>query len=468
MPFPDPASRTFVVCRWIIWLASWLVPAPLRARWRNARTQQAWHWCLFLAETGALNRRNKQELARFCWSSFPAAFWLRYDREQFFTRWERVRRLPSFALGTIAAAALLMIAVSGIVPALHSLLSSPIPNPQQVEIISLDGKFRRVRSETLLDLAAAWKRSTLIDSVAPYSWAPSRLQTAQRVVPILSARVAPDFFQVLGLSATLGRTFDPRNASKCGDCVVLSHDIWRLQFHSAPQAVGREVFVDGTPRRIVGVLPANFHLLPADISVWMPLDAGTAPFSNFVERIGAVARTKAGTNEHRLELELADLSENAGYVFPASLLRVTSGPAELRRYMLSYVLLALLAVACAVLIVYAGSDDDLGRSPVLARDRLRWWSFFIGKTVLLLAATGMLAWSLVHRLSISIYGSIHPMTNPVALWLFLVLALAPLSSAIRDQQRRCRVCLRRLGTPIPIGAPGHVLETEHSYRATAT
>jgi hypothetical protein len=49
------------------------------------------------------------------------------------------------------------------------------------------------------------------------------------------------------------------------------------------------------------------------------------------------------------------------------------------------------------------------------------------------------------------------MTNGVGLWLFMILSIAPLSWAIRDQQKRCRVCLRRLGTPIPIGAPGHVL-----------
>ena len=49
------------------------------------------------------------------------------------------------------------------------------------------------------------------------------------------------------------------------------------------------------------------------------------------------------------------------------------------------------------------------------------------------------------------------MANGIALWLFLILSVAPLSWAIHDQQRRCRVCLRRLGTPIQIGAPGHVL-----------
>ena len=456
MPVPGPAQRTFAVCRSILWMASWLAPASARSRWRDAWTKQAWHWCLFLAETGALNSRNKRELAKFCWSAFPAALWLRFNREEFLRRADRLLGTPSFCLGTIAFGVVVLMLAGGIWPAVWSFISSPIPDPDGVQVISLEGKFRRVRSETLLDLAEAWKHSKLIEDIAPYSWAPAKLRAPRRAVPVLSARVAPEFFQVLGLRATLGRTFQPGDERACYDCVILSDEIWRLQFGGERAVIGRQVEVDGLPRKIIGVLPRNFHLLPAQISVWTLLDSGTPPFSNFVERIGAVARTRPGANEHRLETDLADLSENAGYVFPSSLVRVTSSPAELRRYLETYLLLVLLAVGCATLIVYA-RGGGVGRAPLSLRDRLRWWSFFVGKAVLLLAATGLLAWTVVHRLSIAVYGSIHPMTNAVGLWVFLIFSIAPLSWAIRDQQRRCRVCLHRLGTPIAIGAPGHVL-----------
>lgn len=457
MKFPSPAARTFAICRAILWLAGWLAPATQREQWRAARTKQVWHWCAFLAENGTLNRKNKAELARFCWSAFPAAFWLRFDRELFFRRADRLRRSPAFCLASIAAAVMVLILVGGVYHRMRSVLSSPISEADQVQVISLNGKFRRVRSETLLDLAEAWKRSKLIEEVAPFSWAPARLQTPQRSVPVLAARVAPEFFQVLGVHAGLGRTFQTGDARTCYDCAVLSDEIWRLQFRAESSIIGQQIAIDGVPRKVVGVLPANFHLLPAEISVWTLLDSGTTPFSNFVERIGAVARTKPGATERKLETDLADLSENAGYVFPASLLSVTSQPAELRRYIGAYAVLVLLAVGCAMLIVYARSDDGVGRAPLSLSDRLRWWSFFVVKTSLLLTATGLLAWIVVHRMSISIYGSVHPMTNAVGLWVFLIFSLAPLSWAIRDQQRRCRVCLRRLGTPIAIGAPGHVL-----------
>ena len=457
MGFPDPARRTFFSGRAVIWLASWIVPGRERLRWRESWTKQVWHWSQFLAESRQLNRERKLELARFCWSSFSAAFWLRFDREAFLSRQGRLQRSPKFCLTAIAFTLAFFAVLGGIVPVVRSFLSSSIPEPDRLCVISLDGKFRRVRSETLFDLASAWRSSKLLEAVAPYSWGPGTLLGSHRSISILSARVAPGFFQVLGLQAAHGRTFRAGDEQTCGGCVVLSDTIWRLQFHSDPAVVGRTATVDGAERLVIGVLPRNFHLLSPEIAVWTLLDSHSPPFSNFVERIGAIARMQPGATQQTVEADLADLTENAGYVFPASMLAVTSGAAEIRRYVVSLVLLILLAVLCAAWIVYARSGSAMGRSPSTLRDRLRWWSFFVTKSVLLLIVTGLLAWTTVRWLSISVYGSIHPMANAIVIWLFLVLSVAPLSWAIYDQQRRCRVCLQRLGTPIAIGAPGYVL-----------
>jgi hypothetical protein len=457
MPFSGPVQRTFWSCQCIIWLASWFVPVARRNQWRRTWTQQVWHWCHFLAESDQLNRARKLELARFCWSAFPAAFWQRVDHEEFFRHIGRLRRAPIACLGLIALLIAVLILAGGIVPAARSFISSPIPHPDPVYVISLNGKFRRLRSETLLDLAAAWKTSKLLDAVAPYSWGPASLHGQRRDVSVLAGRVAPTFFEVLGLKAALGRTFQAGDAQSCANCVVLSHEIWKLQFHGDPGLIGRHIWLDGSDRIVIGVLPRNFHLLSAEIAAWTLLDSTSPPFSNFVERIGAVARTKDGATEQRVESELADLSENAGYVFPASLLVVTSEPAQMRRYFGSYILFVFLAVGCAVLIVYARSGAALSRAPISLRDRTRWWSFFVAKSLLLLIATGLLAWITVRWLSVYLVGSFHPMANGIALWVFLVLSMGPLSWAIHDQQKRCRVCLRRLGIPIQIGAPGYVL-----------
>ena len=457
MRFPGPFGSTLASCRLIIWLASWIVPTRERQRWRDRWNRQIFHWWHFLVEAGQLSGAKQLELARFCWSSFPSAFWNRFDRDRFLGRWEQFRRSPSACLGVIALALIAVSLLGGIIPTVRSLVSSAIPDPDRLWVISLDGKFRRVRSETLIELAKAWKQSKLVEAVAAYSWGAGTLKVSHDPVQVLWARVAPEFFQVLQVNAALGRTLGAGDEQGCSNCVVLSDDIWRIQFHRDPGILGRAVLVDGIQRIVIGVLPRDFHILSPQIAVWTPLDYWAPSFTNSVERIGAVARVKPGVGGPNLEADLANVTENAGYVFPASLLVVTSGRVEMRRYMLFYLLFVLLAVACATLIVYARSDSDIGRAPLSLRDRWRWWSFFVAKALLLLALSCVVAWSLVHWFETYVAGSQLPLDNGIALWLFLAMSVAPLSWAIGDQQKRCRVCLRRLGTPVPIGAPGRVL-----------
>jgi MacB-like periplasmic core domain len=458
MQFPDPLRRTLLSCRAILWLASGLVPREHRAEWQGQRLRRIWHWINFLSETGQLNRENKLELARHCWGAFADAFWVRYDRKEFLLRLEHLFRAPATCLAVATLLVSVVVLAGGFIPAAQSRLSSAISRPDRVCVVSLNGKFRRLRSETLLDLASAWKGSKLLSAVAPYSWGPGRLAGEYRTVPILTARVAPDFFELLGVNAAAGRTFRTGDAQTCRNCAVLSHEMWKLQFASAPGVIGQRIMLDGSQKTVIGVLPRNFHLVSSDIAAWTLLDPAAPPFSNFVERIGAVARMKNGATPPQIEADLSDLTENAGYVFPASLLSVISAQEDNRRSLETYLLFLLLAVTCAVWIVYARhSERGLGRAPTSLPDGCRWWLFFVAKSLLLLVATCLLASATVRWVCVHLVGSIYPMANGVALWFFLVLAIGPLSWSIHDQQKRCRTCLRRLGSPIRIGAPGHVL-----------
>src|ERR1700741_2920 len=102
MSLPGPGQRMFAGCRSVIWLASWIVPRPQRATWRANWTRQGWHWSQFLAENDQPGRERKLGLARFCWSAFPSAFWLRFDQQEFRRRSEHLRRSPSTFLISIS------------------------------------------------------------------------------------------------------------------------------------------------------------------------------------------------------------------------------------------------------------------------------------------------------------------------------------------------------------------------------
>ena len=463
MRFPDPLRRTLWGCWSLIWLASWIVPQPKRRAWHRSRRNQVWHWAHFLAETGQLAGDHKIALARHCWDGFRDAWWLRFDRDTFLRRTGRMRGAPATCLTTLGTALLVALLASGSFSSLHSLLSSAIAHPDQICIVSIDGKgmngrFRRVRSETLLDLTSAWQQSKLVSTVVPYSWAPGKLNGADRTVSILVARVGPDFFDLLGVKAATGRTFQAPDSPRCGSCAVLSHQAWRDQFASDAGIVGQRILIDGNETTVLGALPANFHFLSSGIAVWKLIDGNTPGFSNFARRVGAVARLQPGSSPAKIQAELTDLSEDAGYRFPDSELQVTSVQEQWRDSLRAYVLFVLLIVSCAAAVVYArGGSAAMGQAVPSALKRVRWWGYFAAKCALLVGVAYLTASLLARAVAEYVTGSTYPVADDVAVWLFLVLAIVGLSWAIHDQQRRCRICLRRLGMSVDIGSRGSVL-----------
>ncbi len=82
------------------------------------------------------------------------------------------------------------------------------------------------------------------------------------------ARVSANYFQVLGVSATLGRTFLPgEDQPGRAQVAILSHELWQRRFGSNPKVIGEAVRLDGDSYEIVGVMRA-FSLPHAKTTAW--------------------------------------------------------------------------------------------------------------------------------------------------------------------------------------------------------
>ncbi len=82
-----------------------------------------------------------------------------------------------------------------------------------------------------------------------------------------------NFFQVLGVQATLGRTLTPGDDEpSAGRPIVFSHRGWIKLFAGDPTVIGRSVAVNGVPCVVVGVMPEDFRGLGLGApDYWAPL-----------------------------------------------------------------------------------------------------------------------------------------------------------------------------------------------------
>jgi predicted permease len=91
---------------------------------------------------------------------------------------------------------------------------------------------------------------------------------------MLGNLVAGNYFGMLGVNASVGRTLLPEDASAPGasPVVVLSFAAWRNKFRSDPAIVGKKIVMRGLGLEVVGVVPAEFTgMVGVPLDFWVPI-----------------------------------------------------------------------------------------------------------------------------------------------------------------------------------------------------
>jgi len=106
---------------------------------------------------------------------------------------------------------------------------------------------------------------------ALYRRASLTLGVPDGVERVNALRATPSFYRLLGATAYAGRVIveedgELGNAAR----IVLSYTFWQRRYGGDPAIVGRDIRLDGTPYRVVGILAREFAYLWDDIDLWLP------------------------------------------------------------------------------------------------------------------------------------------------------------------------------------------------------
>jgi len=213
----------------------------------------------------------------------------------------------------------------------------------------------------VIDLSRATRS---LDGVAAMANAPSGMTLTGRGDPIAIPMwvVSGNFFEVLGVPASLGRTLTSRDdVPNSSASVTISHALWRERFASDPAIVGQSLTLDGRPFVVTGVAPRGFAYPPV-AKMWVTIAHGVPEYADNrgVGWLEIIGRMKPGATPASTRADLVIPLDDLTRRYHASRGREDVSVVPLQRELLGDTRPALWALLAAVLVLLAVACANVG------------------------------------------------------------------------------------------------------------
>jgi len=306
----------------------------------------------------------------------------------------RSRGLTAVALLTLILGIGGNLAIFGIV---NAVLLQPLPFARPERLVrvfdDLPGAGAKNVGLSVPELVDLNERAGVFEGVSGLISASAALAGGERVERVEFLGTSPNYFELLGAKAAIGRTYGQAEWSPGFlDGVVISDALWHRQFGADPSVIGRRIRVDEDPYTIIGVMPPGFRhpgqTLSGDVDIWSGTGFSADPFPTPPARGvrllgGAIGRLKPGLTlqqaQRRLDVLAVDLQRTYPNDYPSRLrwsLRVESAQTSLTGGVRPTLALLFIAAIFVLLIVCVNIASLL-----LARSTVRTREFAVRKAI---------------------------------------------------------------------------------------
>jgi putative ABC transport system permease protein len=185
-----------------------------------------------------------------------------------------MRKSPAFTAVAVVTLALGIGANTAIFSVVNALVLQPLPikDPSRIVAVTASSAVRNVR-DYVLSLASyetLRDQSRLLSDVAAYCGDSLILTGADVPEQLPTARVSPNFFDLMGTRPMLGRGFESTEGGAGGRPVALiSYRLWQRRFASDRSIVGQSIPLDQEMYTVIGVLPAEYPFPFPGADVWI-------------------------------------------------------------------------------------------------------------------------------------------------------------------------------------------------------
>ncbi|MDB4875566.1 MAG: permease [Gemmatimonadetes bacterium] len=283
-----------------------------------------------------------------------------------------LRKSPAFVTITVLTLALGIGANLAIFAVVNAVLLQSLPFREPASLVRVFDDLGRAGAKnvgmSVPELYDLTQRSGVFEQVSAIFPSSGALSGDDRVERILLIGTSPNYFELLGATPALGRTYTQSEwVPGFLEGVVISDGLWKRQFGSDPHIIGRGVRVDEDPYTIIGVMPPDFRH-PAntefgEIEMWTAAGFTGDPWPSPPQRgarslPGALGRLKPGITleqaQRRLDALAISLQQSYPNEYPKQLgwsLRLEPAQSSLTGNVRPTLVILLAAVSFVLLIV---------------------------------------------------------------------------------------------------------------------
>ena len=237
----------------------------------------------------------------------------------------QLRRNPGFTTISIVTLGLGIGASTAIFSAVDPILFKPLPYPHPGRILMIWNTRQGSRSEisfgTYQELS---QRSHSFESIAIFEpWQPT-MTSRDEPQRLEGQSVSAGFFEVLGVTPSLGRDFrtsdEGPNRPKV---VILSDRLWQRLFRGDPGVLGQTINLDGDDYTVIAVMPRGFDdVLSPSAELWTPDEYDSSQIAREFNRwewgnhLRMAGRLRPGVSRDVAAQELSSIARSPWQQFP--------------------------------------------------------------------------------------------------------------------------------------------------------
>ena len=194
---------------------------------------------------------------------------------------------------------------------------------------------RQVRAMSVGDFMDLRNESKVYESLSAYEQTDFYLTGVTDPVKVEGTRASANVFHMLGVTAAMGRVFLSEEEQPGHEAVVILSDrLWKQNFGSDPNILGRGIFVNDKEHVVIGVMPPDFDY-PITTRAWVPLALGDQDLTNRSERyVSIIGRLKPNVSTDDAQGETNILMRRIEEKYPTTnqgrTARVVSLPRQVR------------------------------------------------------------------------------------------------------------------------------------------